>query len=127
MGRRKDYLFKRFHKWAKNQDENFNTECSTYLLELLRYREPILAAAVLDQLSGRPGSWSRSDASAITITTQVREEGHQPDIWIRGLDRLLLVEVKVEEGPREGQLLGYRKLLKKKAQEARVELARSLK
>ena len=52
-----------------------------------------------------------------SIDTQARLAGDQPDIWIRGPNHLLLIEVKVERPPGPGQLARYRQLLESRQQE----------
>jgi len=75
-------LFGRPYNWAASPNENFNTECLAYLLDLSLDRQPSLATAVLTSFSSGRVSWSQSDATSITISTQSREAGDQPDVWI---------------------------------------------
>jgi hypothetical protein len=105
-------LFGRFYKWVVGQDENFSTESLALMLHVLSQRDELSAAEFLTWLTRQ--EWSASTIRQTRIETQRRDEGNQPDLWIYGRDRLVLVEVKVEEELREGQLRSYRRTLDKK-------------
>jgi hypothetical protein len=105
-------LFGRLHKWAARQDENFVTEALAVLLETLLEREPAVGARLVTVITGGFITVDPEGTQRLEIRTQVTTTEGRPDLEIRLPDRLAVVEVKVEEALRRGQLEGYREYLR---------------
>lgn len=104
-------LFRRLHKWAHRQDENFLTESLAVVLEHLLALAPDVGTRLVARLTGRLIDVSPEEAGAIEIRTQVEAVEGRPDLGIRVPHRLAWIEVKAESVLRAGQLEGYRVLL----------------
>lgn len=107
-------LFARLHKWAaiKGQEENFFTESLALVLEHLLILAPEVGVRLVRQLTDSFIDVTPGDASTIEIHTQIETGSKRPDLEIGVPDRLVWIEVKVEDKLRKGQLEGYRVLLR---------------
>jgi hypothetical protein len=104
-------LFRRLHKWAHRQDENFLTESLSLVVESLLALAPAVGTRLVSKLTGGFIDVAPEDASTIEIQTQVEAVAGRPDLEIRVPNQLAWVEVKAESELRTGQLEGYRVLL----------------
>src|SRR5437660_11346526 len=97
-------LFRRLHKWASRQDENFLTESLAVVLEQLLVLAPAVGTRLVSRLTGGFIDVSADDASTIEIRTQVEAGEGRPDLEICTPQRLVWIEVKAESELRAGQL-----------------------
>jgi hypothetical protein len=104
-------VFLRLHKWATHQDENYCTEALAVLLETLLARQPEVGVRLVAKLTENKVVLDAAHADSITFVTQPQYKDGRPDLEIRAADTVVLIEVKVEEALRPGQLAGYRQLL----------------
>lgn len=105
-------LFKRLHKWASRQDENFLTESLAVLLEVLLEREGLVALRLIRELTGGFIGGDIDNVETIEVRTQVSIAEGRPDLEIRDPGHLAVVEVKCESEVQRGQLEGYREFLR---------------
>ena len=106
--------FKRLHRWASGQDENFTTESLLTVLDRLLEKAPIAGLALIQAIVGKEPGISLEDIPYLEIRTQSTYDSGRPDFEIIKRDDIhIMVEVKVESPLGTKQLSGYRKDLAK--------------
>lgn len=105
-------LLECLHKWATRQDENFLTEAFVHLLRHLVDHEPRLASAFLKKLTNDRLTLNETALQSLIISTQLIVPEGRPDIAMRTLDSLIVIEAKKESGLGDLQLERYRNFLK---------------
>jgi hypothetical protein len=99
------------HKYAHQQDENFTTESFVHLLRHLQVHDPDMACVLFSVLTDQHLLVTQDDCRTLAITTQQKHEQGVTDIIIRGPDKYVIVEVKIESQPGWKQLDRYNELL----------------
>jgi hypothetical protein len=113
-------VFQRLHKWASRQEENYCTEALSVLFEVLLVRDPVVGVRLVAKFTNDRIVLDPAQADAVTFVTQPQHQEGRPDLEIRTAEVLVLIEVKVEEDVRAGQLAGYRRLLDRKKTASRT-------
>jgi hypothetical protein len=93
------------YKYADRQSENFTTASLVHLLRWLLSNESPAAADLLNKLSGGWLHLSELDCCRVSVASQKRAEGKQPDIEIidSTVGRKAIVEVKLKAQPHPSQ------------------------
>lgn len=99
------------YRYAHQQKENFTTEAFVHVLRHLQINEPKFACDLLSVLTQAKLAFATQDCNDLIITTQDKHEQGVTDIIIRGPDKYVIVEVKVESQPGWQQLERYRNIL----------------
>ena len=104
-------LLLNLHKFAKEQNEDFITECFAHLLQILITDDAKSAIEIIRYITGSYLKLTVEDLKNLKITTQITTEEGSPDIEIRTNDHLIYIEVKVEAGFGYDQLKRYKRQL----------------
>ena len=101
-------LFSSLAHYASRHEENFLTEASVYLLNLILVRENKIGLNVLFNMCGKETTSWFVNAPVISITTQKSVEEDRPDIVIQvGPDKVVFIEVKHDSSLGQDQLEKY--------------------
>jgi hypothetical protein len=95
------------HRWAWRQDENFTTEVFAHLLNGLLRFDSRAGIKILTWLTDSRISLDNSDATTLSFTMQHPTELGRPDVAIRGIDKLIFIESKIDSRQGIKQLLNY--------------------
>ncbi len=113
MASAENNLLLRLHKWSWRQDENFLTEAFAHLLQHLLIHEPEAAVRVLKELTNGFPTLEAGEARSVEVRTQVFSAEGTPDLQLRTLNQVALLEVKSESDVNPEQLKRYRELLRR--------------
>ncbi len=110
MSKNSDNLFFCLHKYAQ-QDENFTTEAFVSVLRHLARHDSPAFILLLGRLTGGAFDLEGEHPSDFKIETQTTFSEGTPDIQITHPRFFILIEVKVEAGLGETQLVRYQKII----------------